>query len=283
MNSSKKIIPAITAISLVAMTIGGCHLPGRAFRAKERAERYFKAGEYDKAKIEYLNLLRLDHENAMAFQQLGFIWFEQGAPLRAIPFLLRERELAPNNVASRAKLALALMAIGQAAEARKEATSILQLDPANPDAILVLADSSRSKEEIAAIEKQLQTFPQKNSAVFHLASASLASRNGDMAAASDQIRQALASEPNSARPHLAMAYLYLSQKDSNRAAQEFKAASDLAPLRSSERINYAEFQVANGALDQAKASLQNMTSQAPDYLPAWRDSGSDRLCPEKLR
>src|SRR5437016_6354412 len=266
----KAIVPIVTAISLVAATIGGCHLPGRKSRVMARADRYFKAGEYDKAKIEYLNLVRLDQQNVKAFQQLGFIWYEQGDPLRAIPFLLRARELAPKN-ASRAKLALSLMAIGQSAEARKEAVSILQQEAGNPDVITLLADTSQTKEEIAATDQQLQKFPQKDSAVFHLASASLAFQSGDTATASDQVRQALASEPNSYRPHSAMARIYGLQNDLNGARQEIKTAAELAPLRSSERIKYAEVQAASGAIDQAKASLQNITRQAPDYLPAWFD------------
>ena len=267
----KAIVPIVTAISLVAATIGGCHLPGRNSRVMARADRYFKAGEYDKAKIEYLNLLRLDQQNVTAFQQLGLIWYEQGDPLRAIPFLLRARELAPKNVTSRAKLALSLMAIGQSTEARKEAVSILQQDAGNPDVIILLADSSLTKEEIAATDQQLQKFPQKDSAVFHLASASLALQSGDTATASDQVRQALASEPNSYRPHSAMARIYGLQNDLNGARQEIKTAAELAPLRSSERIKYAEVQAASGAIDQAKASLQNITRKAPDYLPAWFD------------
>src|SRR5213595_15948 len=158
----KAIVPIVTAISLVAATIGGCHLPGRNSRVMARADSYFKAGEYDKAKIEYLNLLRLDNQNVTAFQQLGFIWLEQGVPLRAIPFLLKVRELEPKNITARTKLALAFMAIGQAAEARKEAVSVLQQDPGNSDAIVVLADTSRSNEEIAATEQQLEKFPNKN-------------------------------------------------------------------------------------------------------------------------
>src|SRR5437660_10072786 len=122
----KAIVPIVTAISLVAATIGGCHLPGRNSRVMARADRYFKAGEYDKAKIEYLNLLRLDHQNVRAFQQLGFIWFEQGAPLRAVPFLVKARELEPQNIPARAKLALSFMGLGELAQARKEALSILQ-------------------------------------------------------------------------------------------------------------------------------------------------------------
>src|SRR3979411_389333 len=64
----KTIVPAIMAISLGAATIAGCHLPGKKSRVMERADRYFKAGEYDKAKIEYMNVLRLDRTNRTAIK-----------------------------------------------------------------------------------------------------------------------------------------------------------------------------------------------------------------------
>src|SRR5260370_1919204 len=156
----KAIILIVTAVSLVAATIGGCHLRGRKSRVMARADGYFKAGEYDKAKIEYLNLLHLDQQNVTAFQQLGFIWYEQGDPLRAIPFLLRARELAPKNVTSRAKLALSLMAIGQSAEARKGAVSILQQNPGNPDVITFLSGACLTTVDIAPHTTPLHNFPQ---------------------------------------------------------------------------------------------------------------------------
>src|SRR5207237_6992013 len=93
---------------------------------------------------------------------------------------------------------------------------------------------------------------------------------GNIGAASDDLQQALATDPKSAKAHLAMAYLYLLRKDTARAAPELKAAADLAPLRADEKIKYAEFQAANGASAEAKLSLDNITKQAPDYLPAWR-------------
>src|SRR6202030_1406056 len=49
-----------------------------------------------------------------------------------------------------------------------------------------------------------------------------------------------------------------------------KAASDLSPFRSSEKIKYAEFQIANSAAPDARVLVQGIVKQAPDYLPAWR-------------
>ena len=209
-------VPRIITVFFVTAILSGCFAGAKKTRVLERADRYFKAGEYDNAKIEYLNLLRLDNQNVTAFQQLGFIWLEQGVPLRAIPFLLKVRELAPNNIPARTKLAHGLIAMNQLAEGRKEALFILERDPDNSDAIVALADASRSNEEIAAAEQQLQKFSQKNTAAFHLAAASVAMRKGDLSAASDEIQQAVAVDPKSARAHLVMAYVYLLRKNPKR-------------------------------------------------------------------
>src|SRR2546423_6964890 len=142
MPTHRKLAPKILTLLFAILFLAGCSAGPKKARILERADRYFKAGEYDKAKVEYLNVLRLDNQNVAAFQQLGFIWFEQGVPLRAVPFLLRARELAPQNPSVRVKLGLAFQAVGQPSEARKEAISILQQDPTNSEGIVLLADAS---------------------------------------------------------------------------------------------------------------------------------------------
>ena len=101
MQTLRNWIPKVIGLLLIALIISGCPKAGQKSGALERAERYFASGEYDKAKIEYMNVLRSDQQNVAAFQQLGFIWFEQGNPFRAIPFLLKVRELAPQNMSRR--------------------------------------------------------------------------------------------------------------------------------------------------------------------------------------
>src|SRR5438874_626820 len=116
----------ITTVLVLAAILAGCSGQKRKERHLEQANRYFYAGEYEKAKIEYLNVLRQDFNNPIAESQLGLIWFEQGAPLRAYAYLSRSRELAPNNIEARAKLAVVLADLGENVSAREEASAILE-------------------------------------------------------------------------------------------------------------------------------------------------------------
>src|ERR1700736_6778218 len=269
MRALKTIVPAVTAISLVAAAIAGCHLPGSKARVMERADRYFKAGEYDKARIEYMNVLRLDRTNRTAIKQLGISWFDTGAPLRAFPFLRATRDLDPSNFNNRTKLASAMLTLGAVERARKEALTIVQQSPSEGAALLVLGDSSRSKEQIEETQQQLQQIKPPESAELHLALANLALRKGDSSATESELQRALAVAPKSAIAHMGMANFRFLQKDMDRAGPEFKIAAELAPARSIQRVKYAEFQAIRGAPNDGRATVKEITRQAPDYLPAW--------------
>src|SRR5207302_1124333 len=121
----------------------GCTGGPKKVRILERADRYFKAGEYDKAKVEYLSVIRLDNRDVTAFRQLGIIWLDEGAPFRAVPFLRRAVELAPQDVVARLKLGVAFQSVGASTEGRNQAIAVLEKDPANADAIVLVADASK--------------------------------------------------------------------------------------------------------------------------------------------
>ena len=254
---------------MVAVVVAGCSPGAKKSRFLQQAERYFSAGEYDKAKIEYLNVLRADPQNATAIQRLGTIWSEEGAPLRALPFLMRARQLSPNNLIVRTKLAAAFMSLGNLAEARKEAIAILDQSPTNDETILILADAARTQQEMSEVEQRLHKLDERNSASFHLASAGLYVRKGDLSSAESALQRAVALDPKLPAAHLAMASLHLLRGDRALAAQEFKTATDLAPFRSVARLGYADFKTKTGSMDEAAAILKETTRKAPDYLPAW--------------
>ncbi len=86
---TSKIVFRIVTLILAATLIAGCSKESRKARLLGEADNYFKAGNYDKAKLSYLNVLGLDQKNALAFERIGTMWQEDGAPLRAGAFLAK--------------------------------------------------------------------------------------------------------------------------------------------------------------------------------------------------
>src|SRR5438477_4239195 len=260
-------LPVVAGTIVVLLT--GCTAASKKARFTDRAEKFFKAGEYDKAKIEYLNVIEIDQGDANAYARIGARWIEEGVPLRAGAFLIKALELAPNDIGSRLNLTRVYLAVGRTADARKEAVTVLGKEPGNGEALLALVDTSHTPQEISAAEEQLAKFPQKDSAYYHLAAGGIAAKKSDLSAAETALQRAVAADPNLAGAHSALAGLYLMKKDNEKAGAELEKAAKLAKVRSPETIKFAQFKVQNGAPDEAKAFLANITKQAPDFLPAW--------------
>ena len=256
-------------VALAATLITACSKEATKTRYLADADNYFKAGDYDKAKVSYLNVVRLDPQNALAFERIGVIWSEEGVPLRAAEFLAKASALDPTNAENHLRLARSYLALGRPADAKKEALKLLEIIPDSGDAIIALAGAAQTKEDIEEAGERLQKFPRKDSLSFYLASANLFLRQGDLSAGEDALRQAIAKDPKSAAAHMAMADFYLSKKDQKQAGEEFKKAAELAPVRSMERLKYAAFMSAVGDTEETRRISTEMTKQAPDYLPGW--------------
>src|SRR5437660_2380482 len=187
-------LPIVVA-GTIAILLSGCTAASKKACLAERAEKFFKAGEYDKAKIEYLNVIKIDQDDANAYARIGAMWVDEGVPLRAGAFLIKALELAPNDTGSRLNLARVYLAVGRISDARKEAMTILEKAPGNGEALLALVDTSRTPEEMSATEEQLAKFPQKDSAYYDLAAAAIAAKKSDLSTADAALQRALAADP----------------------------------------------------------------------------------------
>jgi Tfp pilus assembly protein PilF len=134
---------------------------------------------------------------------------------------------------------------------------------------MLLADTAQTPQEIEETEQRLSKVTERDRISFHLAFASLFARKGNLVSADDEIQRALELDRKSPRAHLALADLFLQQSNPNGALEELKTAANLSPVRSATHLKYAEFKAKIGAADDAKATLKEITRQAPDYLPAW--------------
>src|SRR4029077_15921089 len=100
MQTSKMLFRIVT-LTLAATLIAACSKEAKKTRLLAEADNYFKAGNYDKAKVAYLNVIRLDPQNSLAFERIGAIWQDDWAPLRAAAFLKKASELDPKNAENR--------------------------------------------------------------------------------------------------------------------------------------------------------------------------------------
>lgn len=253
--------------AIVALT--GCTAEMKKSRWLGRAERDFEAGDYDRAKIDYMKVLQVDPQNTRAFQQLGAIWLEEGAPLRAGAFLRRARELDPKDSTNLLRLARVYRAVGQREEAKKEALAALQQSPGNGEALLLLTEFAGTEEEVEGVSQALQKFPGKEASLYQLATANMALRKKDIAGAQVAINRAIELDPKSAEAQQAAGVLALLQKKPGEAGEKLKMASDLSPPRSTVQMIYAEYLRQHEGPAAATTFLNKLTDRAPDFLPAW--------------
>src|SRR5947209_19522874 len=123
MQTSKTLFRVVTLI-LAATLIAGCSKEARKARLLAEADTYFKAGNYDKAKVSYLNVVRLDPQNALAFERIGTIWLEDGSPLRAAAFRLKASEPGAKNGQNQIPLTRSSLAIGCIRKASKQSLKL---------------------------------------------------------------------------------------------------------------------------------------------------------------
>ena len=271
MDKLKQVCVALFTAMVVSVLLAGCSADAKKARHLERADGYFKSGDYEKAKIEYLNVLRLEPMNPRAIRQTGFMLHEQGAPISAYRFLLKAAEQNPQDAEITIKLGFTQMALGEVKKAQEAATAVLTRDPSNEEALLLLADAAVAPELITIAAQWLEQVRAKagSKAAFHLALAQVALRKRDLPGAEASLRQAVTIEPKSSLARMAMGDWYRAKTNLAQAESEFKAAMDAAPPRSPAPLKYAELKANAGGAEEAKKILNEVTKKTPDYLPAW--------------
>ena len=259
----------LAAVILLAFAGTGCSAKAKRAYHLQRANRYFDAGQYDRAEIEYLNVLRNDPQNSPAMGRLGVIYFEEGRLQRAAFFLAKGSQMATNDLTLRLKLGYIYSAVGQFQPARDAAIFILDRKPQDDDAPLLLAEAAVKPKEIEAARQRLQALIHNGDrAAYEVALGNLALRERDLKTAESAFNRALSLDAKSSAVNAAMGALRWAQNDLKPAESFFKAAADAAPIRSPRRMQYARFKIQTGDSEGGRQSLEEIVKQVPDYIPA---------------
>jgi Tfp pilus assembly protein PilF len=244
---------------------------GKEARYLKEAGKYFEAGDYDKAEIEYINVLRIEAANPEAIGKLGTLYFEQGRLDRALPLIMGGLKLKPDDLNLRLESGMFLLALGRLKEANEAANLVLDKRPQDQDAPLLLVDIARTRGEIDLLRKRLLQLPAaaQAGAPVIVALGTIDFRERDPKAAEAAFKRALAVDPKSAAANTALASLYWSQNNLEGADKAFAAAADLSPAHSVKKLQYAEFKIKTGKSEDARKLLEATTKRTPDLLQAW--------------
>lgn len=258
----------LICLALVMTLIAGCSRPERHL---ERGREFLAEGDYDKAAIEYLNVLAQESLNPEAISQLGIIYFDQGRGARSIMFLRKAVELQPANSAVRVRLGMHYLAVGNFSAARNEAQLALAANPADEEAPILLAETAQSPQEGEQIKARLAQLPAAVAAKAPVlvARATLELKARKLAEAEALLDQAVKADPQSGAAHAALGVIHRLKNEPAKAVEQFKLCSSLLPPRSPRRLLYPRILIDTGDLAGAKKDLESLTKQAPDLLPAW--------------
>lgn len=265
----KKFLHLVLVTVVLALAGTGCTAKMKKAYHESRADKFFAAGNFDSAEIEYLRVLRADQENSKAFTRLAEIYFQQGRFQMALPFLKRASGMVTNDLDVRLKLGQVLAAAGRSQEAAAAANFILDRNPKSDEAPLLLAQAVNSPAEVAVAKARLEKLAQGGDrAAFQVALGTLAFRSGDPKTAEVNFKRAVGLDAKSPDALESLGALQASQNEVKSAGENFKAAAELSPVRSARRINYARFKMQSGEVDAARQILAEVIKSAPDYTPA---------------
>jgi tetratricopeptide (TPR) repeat protein len=163
-----------------------------------------------------------------------------------------------------------LLAAGQVAQAQAEAKKVLARQPANRDALVVLAKLAllegkppQAEELLARAEAQGVT------ADTLLVRANVAAQKGQLAAALEAYQQVLAREPKRAEAHFGRGMMLIKQDKAAPALEALTKAAQLEPANAVFRYRLGQVQLEAGRADEGLATLRGVITQQPRFVPAY--------------
>lgn len=282
MNAFPAPFTPLAAILLLLITVlSGCSRPeDQLARHLRDGERFFENREFEKAKIAYINALRLQNTNAVAVLHLAKIFFNQGQLRDAFPLLLQAQESFPDDLQIREHLLIlyagasrASGALGETNRARLDAELdfILQRNPTNEAAVLLLTHRAQTPEELDQAAQRLQSLRLQagDHPVFHLAEAHRLLRSGDTNAADAAFRHAVQLNPSSPTTLQHYAQFLFSAGRVTEAEATLRSAAEASPPHGSAREDYGRYLLSRGRLEEAKAVFDALNAKAPERIGAW--------------
>jgi Tfp pilus assembly protein PilF len=246
---------------VMAVTVAGCKSDPQATAREhlEKGNQQFSRKQYPEAIIEYRRAVQADPRLGPARLQLAQAYATTGDGVNALREFVRAADLMPEDSEAQRKAGTFMLLAGQFQDAQGLAQRMLQRNPNDINAHILLANSLAGLKDtegsVAAFEKAVSLDPNRATTYAEMGSIQLyAGRKED---AEKAFRKAIELDPKSASAHVAMANYLWAAGEMEQAEAEMRTALQLDP----------KHMVANRAMAMY-LMLTNRVNEAEPHLKA---------------
>ncbi|NRD50300.1 tetratricopeptide repeat protein [Corallococcus exiguus] len=176
-----------------------------------------------------------------------------------------------------------LLAQGQVAQAKAEAEKLLAKNPNHRDALVVMAKLALVENKVPQAEALLaKAEAQGATAETGLVRANIAAQKGQLDAALKAYQGVLAVEPNRAEAHFGKGMMLIKQDKAPQALEALSQAAKAAPQNPVFRYRLGQVQLEAGQTDAGLATLREVLTLAPRFVPAYLSLSHALSAQEKL-
>ena len=256
-------------VSACALLLAGCSRESRIDKALKKGEELLAAGKYAEAELEFKIAQQTPQPQPRALVGLGEVYFNQGRLDRASAFFGKAKEFLPDDVDVRLKLGMCQLSLRQPADARSAARFVLERRPTDPEAPLLLADTSQNGPEVEESRAILKALPGPalQGAPALAGQVMLALKEKKLEEAEALLARARAADAKYYATNSAQALLYLARNEPEKASAAMQAMAESAPNRVMHEVRWAAFRLQQKDPIGARKILEAAISRRPDYLP----------------
>ena len=260
----------LTATSVLVVALSACG------GAEDRKEKYLEKGKvylndknYEKARIEFKNVLQIDPKYAEAYYYMGQLSEENKDFNKAFSNYRKAIELNPKYTLSKINLSRIYVVAGTENfinEAKKLLKEINIESPGNSEAALISAtiEYKTGNKNKAIVDLESVVKADKNQVQGISLLSTIYVVNGNDAKAMDLLSQGVIDNPDNIPLRLSLAKILTKNKEYLKAEKFLKQAIEIDPEKYSLKLALASFYASSGQNDKAESVLRSAIKQDED-------------------